>query len=282
MDYKMPFRMNDYLRSRDLFLRREEAADQETKADKEAVITAAKLKEYIRAKQDAEDSAKEELISAKSKTEIDEKSAGKSEGKKESTEDKTDIDLKTVRELLNTLIKQIENIQAAAKALPLSSNPVSYPSSPAPPAVSSSKKDHREEMESHIEADHVPKRAKYSGYEVKKRPINKKVKPNQRTVYIKPHDVMRMLTGSQDLPSDFMPDVVPIQRRTRGPYMTSSSGPRGMRSLPLFPPSYGGGYSGYPGIIGIPFPVQKPCPSCRSSLTDDDDDDFASTGGYKK
>lgn len=294
-EYRLPVRMSDYLRSRDLFLRREEAAAAEAEA-KVAQLTdlfpakesssnpgTPRLKEYNSRSKDLEESKNDEVISVKdqrSKTEIDAPvSEGKSVKDQDTSYNKQDrkrdssdkeIDLKTVRELLNTLIKQIENIQTAAKALPI---PL-----PAQPMTTSHKRDYNSRDEMDSEADPIPRKVKYSNFENSKKKQGKKPKSNEKTVFLKAHDVVKMLTGSS-LPQDYVADVSPIIRRSRGPYMTSLGGRGGVR--PFFPmPMPYGGFGGYPGIIGIPFPVQKPCPRSSESTNDDFGDHF--TGGYKK
>jgi hypothetical protein len=261
-------------------LRREEASsDQEVKVSDLPQKESSRLKEYLRPK-DMEES-KEEVISVKDqrpKTEIDapvvDKSMRDQERKRDSSDNK-EIDLKTVRELLNTLIKQIENIQTAAKALPI---PLPAQN---PPIVPTRKEYSRDEMEAVAEHDPIPKKVKYSNFESKKKQI-KKQKPNnnEKTVFLKPQDVMKMLTGA-NLPDDFLPEMAPI-RRTRGPYMTSLGGGRGVRPFFPIPIPFGG----YPGIIGIPIPVEKPCPlssrSSKSNNYDDSGNTFTFAGGYKK
>jgi len=245
IEYRLPYRINDFLRTRDLISRREEvaaavaavAAEQETKA-KEVV------KEFLKAKDIEDQKDKDEVISLKdqrSRTEIDapvvvEKTVA---GKQEKQED--NIDLKTVRELLNTLIKQIEIMQAAAKALPF---PFPTGPMPMPMPMYSNKRDLFRE-ESYEEPDPIPRKVKNSSYEPKKRPVqhqgrrqrqNIPERERERRVYLKPQEVVKMLTGAP-LPSDIIPEVAPIGR-SRGPYMASGGG-KGSRMPFLMNPYFG-------------------------------------------
>lgn len=175
------------------------------------------------------------------------------------------LDIKTVRELLSTLIKQIENIQSAAKTLTSVSAPADY--------SFDSKKSTKGYNKPHYQEEERPKKRKPLPYDMfdsytsepsyapKK---SKRLPKAERTVYLKPHEVMKLLE-----PDTYEPLEVPI-RRPRPYAMGASSS--SMRRIP-FPGRRAMFPSFYPGIT-----AQISCcdEKCATNFG------FSPSAGYKK
>lgn len=136
------------------------------------------------------------------------------------------IDMKTVRELLSTLIKQIENIQSAARTLTAAklTPDYSYESKKSMKQYNEYEKDYNKQQ--HRERTERPKKRKPMPYEilapypseaasqVTKKP--KRLPKAERTVYLKPHEVMKLLE-----PDTYEPVEMPIRRNR--PYSMGTS-----------------------------------------------------------
>lgn len=179
------------------------------------------------------------------------------------------IDMKTVRELLATLIKQIENIQSAAKSLAAVSPAADYQSTayeptPYQPTTYQPKKPVKETYTKEYNNNHSNKKPYHEERErVKKRkplpydvldsyhstsgpyPSTKKPKRLQksdRTVYLKPDDVIKLLE-----PDTYEPIEIPLRRNR--PYSGAASAMRRMHSsYPMRRAMYPSFFSG-PGTI---------------------------------
>ena len=161
------------------------------------------------------------------------------------------IDMKTVRELLSTLIKQIENIQSAARTLTsvTAAPDYSYESNKKPNKVNqkgyNKQPQHREEN-----GRERQKKRKLIPYDildtyqpvegpsyVPKKP--KRQQKSERTVYLKPHEVMKLLS-----PDPYEHVEMPLRRNR--PYSIGAS-TASVRRLP-FPMRRGMYPNFYPGI----------------------------------
>lgn len=145
-------------------------------------------------------------------------------------ENKSDtIDMKTVRELLGTLIREIENIQVAARTLSSVRQASDYSYEP-----KKSVKPHHEYQKEYSkqqyreERTERPKKRKPLPYEIltSYQPVDspttvtkkpKRYPKTERTVYLKPHEVMKLLE-----PEPYEPMEVPV-RRNRPSYAVGAS-----------------------------------------------------------
>lgn len=154
------------------------------------------------------------------------------------------IDMRTVRELLNTLIKQIEKIHSAARTLTAVTNAPEYESKRPRKEYKDHQKEtyyakhHKQEERDEREPERHRKHRKPLPYEIidpytpSEVPVHvsKKAKrvSKERTVYLKPHEVMKLLE-----PEPYESVELPV-RRSR-PHHRSSSSPSIRRMHTPFP-----------------------------------------------
>jgi len=212
--------------------------------------------------------------------------SGDNYSNQENKDSSSSLDLKTLRELLNNLSKQVEAMQAASKKISSygsssstygTSSSSSYDGSSSLTSYRKLKEDRKKETafgdldlsDPYISSPPVavvhankryrspievraPKKEKYA--------TSKKSKSSgQKLLYMRPDEVMRVLAVSPDEENQSRSLYSPLYStmvRSRRYRDTSSNS--GFGYQPYFP-------GGFQGIIGIPVPVYRPCPTNKKA-----------------